>query len=61
MMRKFLAVVLLALFSATVAFATTTPASTGTPVPVKSAKKHGKHHGKKCKTAKPAATPAAAK
>jgi hypothetical protein len=55
-MKKIIAVLLIAVFSVTAAFAADTKA-TGTPVPTKSAKKMFKHHGKKAKTAKPAATP----
>lgn len=53
-----MAVILIALFSVTAAFAVDTKSET-TPVPSKTAKKMHKHHVKKHKTAKPAATPAA--
>ena len=60
-MKKIMAIVLIALFSATVAFAANTVGTSGTPVPTKACKIHKHHGGKKCKTAKPAATPAATK
>ena len=59
MMKKLIAIAIIALFSVTAAFAADTATSAGTPVPSKSCKKMHKHHGKKCKTANPAATPAA--
>jgi len=57
-MKKIMAVILIALFSVTAAFAVDTKAET-TPVPSKTSKKIHKHHVKKHKTAKPAAIPAA--
>jgi len=59
-MKKIMAIILIGLFSATVAFAGTEANAAPTPVPSKSAKKMCKH-GKKCgKKVKPvaAATPA---
>ena len=60
-MKKVIAAFLIAVFSVTAAFAADTAAVTGTPVPSKCAKKMCKHHGKKHKSAKPAATPGTAK
>lgn len=59
MMKKLIAIAIIALFSATAAFALDTPAASTTPSPAKTCKKMHKHHWKKCKTAKPATTPVA--
>jgi len=59
-MKKIMAIVLIGLFSATVAFAGNVTNAAPTPVPSKTVKKMGKHHGGKKAKAKPvaAATPA---
>ncbi len=54
-MKKIMAIVLIALFSATVAFAGTAGSASATPGPSKACKKMGKHHGKRCKKVNPAA------
>ena len=61
-MKKIMAIVLIALFSATVAFAGNVTNAAPTPVPSKTCKKMGKHHGgKKCNKVKPAAAATPAK